>query len=263
LVEEGLLPEHMSPIVFCGDRQNTRRYQEVVEWFIRKFRSLLAKKEVLELEWKGAQGRNDSMLEYFEERVQEKAKKIWILEGGFEEFYEQFPYLCGVPFSELPPLPCLIAPGLFLGSRCVMSAERRWKGQLGLELHHLHQLGIAHVIVNADMPLSLEDAEGIKCLRCGVSDTNFQDMKDCWNVTTEFIENARAQGSRALIQVHGRSRSASICVAWTMRYMKLPFEEALEYVLSTCFYRLDTQLMYLDQLRHWLEDENARLINHE
>jgi hypothetical protein len=41
-------------------------------------------------------------------------------------------------------------------------------------------------------------------------------------------------------------------VAWAKHVLKLSFDDALDYVLQRCPYRLDTSLMYLDQLRRWV-----------
>jgi len=67
--------------------------------------------------------------------------KIYILQGGYEAFKSEFPLLSGhIKTENMRPLPCAIAPGLFLGSRDSFSYERRKNGQLGLDLETIRQL---------------------------------------------------------------------------------------------------------------------------
>ncbi|KAL6065497.1 Dual specificity protein phosphatase 9 [Balamuthia mandrillaris] len=146
------------------------------------------------------------------------------------------------------PLPCAIAPRLFLGSRPTGSLERRLNHQLCVDRETLQRLGIQHVIVDNDVQLPFEDASGICCLRCAVEDHNSAEMGDCWRACIQYIEEARANGQAVLIQVHGRSRSAAMAVAWAKSVLGLSFEEAVNYVTARCFYKLDTSLMFMEQL---------------
>jgi len=176
-------------------------------------------------------------------------------------FKKEFPTLCGINLeSSMISLPCMIASGLFLGSRPVNSFERRENKQLSLDRKTLYELGIEYVIVNADASLSLSDTENLHCLLVDVPDTDEIDMSEYWYNAIDLIEEVRSQGKRVLVQIHGRSRSAALMVAWAMHLLRLPFARALEYVHTNCFYKLDENLMYLDQLARFGERKRLEML---
>eukprot|EP01124_Arcella_intermedia_P009286 TRINITY_DN16055_c0_g1_i1.p1 TRINITY_DN16055_c0_g1~~TRINITY_DN16055_c0_g1_i1.p1 ORF type:complete len:342 (-),score=65.86 TRINITY_DN16055_c0_g1_i1:193-1218(-) len=210
---------------------------------------------------------------------------IWILEGGYESFQREFPILCGVDTdtTNALSLPCLIAPGLFLGSRSTNSLERRFNDQLSLDLHTLNLLGITHVLVHGGADLPIRDTDGIHLLIMDIPDTNDMNMAPYWENAIQLIEQVRLQPvldslpgdaprlpgalpalpggkpGKVLVQVHGRSRSAALMVAWCMKVLRKPFPAALEYVKSHCFYSLDASLMFLDQLQLFLSTTHFSL----
>jgi len=232
-----LTPEHYSPIVlYDGCSQGMTEHTKWLANRLLNFKSNFAVP-------KG--------LKYLHQRF-ESNQKVWVIEGGFEAFKKEFPMLCGaVNFGEMQSLPFQIAPGLFLGCRATESLERREEGRLGLDRELLHAFKIDYVIVNASMPLLPEDTLGLHCLTCAVADSNNVQMGDIWCGAVAFIENARKSGGKILVQLHGRSRSASVMVAWAMAVLKFPFEDALSFIMEKCPYRLDTSLMYIQQLKCW------------
>jgi protein-tyrosine phosphatase len=56
-----------------------------------------------------------------------------------------------------------------------------------------------------------------------------------------------------LIQLHGRSRSASVAIAWLMRRHCATFEQALA-ALRACHIPVDGSLIYAEQLQRWAAD---------
>jgi hypothetical protein len=120
-----------------------------------------------------------------------------------------------------------------------------------------------------------------------VQDTNLQDMRACWTACVRFIDSVVGVGAssaapalefaadsssrpcanalvltsvvasvdaaargRVLIQLHGRSRSASVVIAWLMRRHCASFEQALA-ALRACHIPVDGSLIYAAQLRQW------------
>lgn len=155
--------------------------------------------------------------------------------GGYEKFREQFPIHCGLfSLDKEVPMPIYIAPGmlgrltltlhqgLYLGSRPTGSFERRLEKRLAYERDVLSRLGIGAVIINADASLELEDAHGLKCFLMRVADSNDIKMKDLWNSTIDFISEMHSNNESVLIQFHGRSRSASIAIAWAIKVRIFP-----------------------------------------
>jgi hypothetical protein len=66
--------------------------------------------------------------------------------------------------------------------------------------------------------------------------------------------DAAARG-RVLIQLHGRSRSASVAIAWLMRRHCASFEQALA-ALRACHIPVDGSLIYAAQLRQWAAESS-------
>jgi len=232
----GNAPEHMSPIVIYDDYHSESIIRR--DWLIAQF---------LNIHNLNLPGNNTEYLSYFRDRI--KASEIWSIEGGYLSFKREFSVVCGNNLEEsMGSLPCMIATGLFLGSRATNSLERRERKQLSIELPILRQLEIELIIVNGDASLPVEDTLGITCLIINGEDTDNEDMINNWNFAIEQIERLRQAGKRVLLQYYGRSRSASFAVAWAMKILKLKPEEAIKYVQNQCFYTLDKSLMYLDQL---------------
>jgi protein-tyrosine phosphatase len=88
-------------------------------------------------------------------------------------------------------------------------------------------------------------------------------MAEYWGTAIQFIEEARKVGGKVLIQIHGRSRSASFAVAWAIVVLNKDLAGALQYVSQKCFYRLDSQLMFMDQLKEFEERNKNRKIMHK
>jgi len=242
----GNAPEHFSPIVIYGDDYHS---ESIIrrDWLI---------SQLLNIHNLSLPGNNTEYFSYYLDRI--KSSQIWSIEGGYLSFKREFSVLCGNNSEEsMCSLPCMIATGLFLGSRATNSLERRARKQLSIELPILRQLEIELIIVNGDASLPVEDTSGITCLIINGEDTDNEDMINNWNFAIEQIERIRQEGKRVLLQYYGRSRSASFAVAWVMKILKLKPEESIKYVQNQCFYTLDKSLMYLDQLYKFYNAQNS------
>lgn len=192
---------------------------------------------------------------------------VWIMSGGgFNGFKRHFSFLCDVSLSldNLPPLPAIIQHDyrsgftLYLGSRPSNSVERRNKQQLAQDYSTLLALGIEYIIVNQSAHLPLEDTNGIECLTIDIPDKNdVENMAVYWNVVSDMIEQKRREGKKILIQVYGRSRSSSFCVAYLMRFKNCSFAEAMKVVQQNCYYSLDQSSMWLSQLSDFGTDKST------
>jgi len=239
---EGLTPERYSPVVIYGD--NSESSQNHTKWLSERL-SQLPQNPISSLVTR-------KLTKLLCKRLEENTCEIWIIEGGYEAFNASFPILCGIlSLDDIGPLPCMMAPGLFLGSRASNDFERRVNGQLCIDRKTLSQLNIQYIVVSSNMPLNLADTDGLWCFRCAMQDSDSVEMNEYWTAAVTFIEDARAKGGNVLIQVYGRSRSASFMVAWAKHVLHLNFKDAFDYVLKRCFYKIDTSCMYLDQLRKW------------
>lgn len=144
VVELGLQPEHVSPVVLYG--AETLESISALQWLAHRLARIKSQPILApELDSDFLQ---DSF-ESFTKRVKKSLRKVWIIKGGYRAFKESFPILCGDVGIEEQSLPCWMADGLFLGSRSVQSLDRRYNGQLAYERKVLALLGITHVVVNA------------------------------------------------------------------------------------------------------------------
>lgn len=184
--------------------------------------------------------------EHFCLTIADRAREIWILEGGYEAFRGEYGFLCGhVQFTEMFPLPHQITRNLFLGTRV-----------FPMESQTLAALCITHVVVSEYQKLDWKQLHGITVLKCAVRDVNRQDMIPCWTACTKFINEATAvESSRVLVLLHGRSRSTSVIVAHLIKTLRLSFEDAWEFVCGKCWHLVDRSLIYEDQLRAWARTE--------
>ena len=107
------------------------------------------------------------------------------------------------------------------------------------------------MILSKHQELDWNQLVGIQVLSCDIHDRNREEMAPCWTASCQFIEEARQQGGRVLVFLHGRSQSASIILAFLMRKHKMKFSDIWDTLSKNCWHLIDKSLVYEDQLRTW------------
>ncbi|XP_006875284.1 PREDICTED: dual specificity phosphatase 28 [Chrysochloris asiatica] len=119
----------------------------------------------------------------------------------------------------VPPLLARVAPALFIGSARAASASEE-----------LVRAGVT-LCINVSRQQPGPRAPGVAALRVPVFDDPAEDLLVHLESTCAAMEDAvRAGGSCLVYCKNGRSRSATVCTAYLMRYRGLSLERAFEAV---------------------------------
>lgn len=244
-------PENPNPLVLYGAGERDSMSLAHARWLADKlFRLKQQRRTVVPFSSQEAEERQQQALldednfdpfEGFCQTVIDKVQEIWLLQGGYQEFLSEYPFLCGhVLFEEMFPTPHQIVRQVFMGSRVV-------------PLSHdcLMKMGVTHMIISEFQELDLRELDGVMVLRCAIRDRNNENMISCWETSCQFIDQAVLSGGRVLIILHGRSRSASVALAYLIRKMGVGFELAWQHLRSKCWHLIDRSLVYESQLHEW------------
>ncbi|KAL8621281.1 hypothetical protein ACOMHN_008106 [Nucella lapillus] len=179
--------------------------------------------------------------------------RLCYLAGGYEAFKEFCPFLCVTQqFS-----PCLaghsnigssakderqpveILPHLLLGS-----------GPHSSDLALLRRLGVTALVnVSRDCPNHFPTL--FRYLHIPVRDSACADLTAWFAQANLFIDQVKAEGGRVLVHCHaGRSRSATICMAYLISSLHLSLDDAFEYVRSRREV-IDPNLNFMRQLQDY------------
>jgi hypothetical protein len=205
-------------------------------------------------------------------KISEKTEEIWILQGGYDEFQRSYPMLCLPSQSDDPtggmsmvPLPFYVPTsgrGLFVGSRAI-----RWTSQL-FRSFQIDCMLLDHGTFET-YAVPLTECE-IETLITSIPDHPSNDPTSSrWSVTqlyqfldqsTQYLQECVQQSKRVLIQLHGRSHSSMVLIAWLMRYSSShhSFDESyrelkkyLPKTTSSLTTVLDEKFLYKQELQQW------------
>uniref|UniRef100_A0A0G4GL43 Uncharacterized protein n=1 Tax=Chromera velia CCMP2878 TaxID=1169474 RepID=A0A0G4GL43_9ALVE len=205
-------PERTSPVVLVIDAECASH----VEGFVR-------------LLW-GLKSREG--LDSFMSRLLNTCKAVWCVD--FAKFHALFPAMCAATVGDsLSSIPHWIAPGLWLGSRAVRHTEES-----------LSRFGITHMVVDGQQR---ERLPSVSYWVCNVKDEEGQDMRQCWEETVPFIQQAIEQAGQVMLSLFGRSRSASLVLFWMIRQWRVSDKVAARILRETCPL-IDWRLCWPEQL---------------
>ncbi|XP_076460769.1 dual specificity protein phosphatase 1-like [Babylonia areolata] len=194
-------------------------------------------------------------------RQQVSLDQVFYLLGGYDAFSQDCPLLCVT--QQFTPLslgrpetaalqtqttvdddqPVEILPHLYLGSGAHSSRREM-----------LERLGVTALLnVSASCPDHFPSA--FRYLRVPVRDSVSADLASWFARANQFIDEVQAEGGRVLVHCQaGRSRSATVCLAYLMRTLHLSLDAAFEHVRSRRRV-IDPNLNFMRQL----EDYRCRL----
>uniref|UniRef100_A0A6A7FSF3 protein-tyrosine-phosphatase n=2 Tax=Hirondellea gigas TaxID=1518452 RepID=A0A6A7FSF3_9CRUS len=176
----------------------------------------------------------DSFLYVLLDRLSSVYKSVHLLIGGFLEFQAQCPDCCEDATQKCSPLtslsqPCLpvanigptrILPFLYLGSQ--HDANNRQMLQDHCVLYELN------VSISCPKPDFVQDSH---FLRIPVNDNFSEKLTPYFWDAFNFIDKVRESGGSVLVHcLAGISRSATVAIAFVMKHLHLPYEEAYRYV---------------------------------
>lgn len=246
-------PENPNPVVIYGGKENKESVSHA-NWLGSKLQLLQQQRKALVLQSETNLVNEPTAynpVELFYQTVADRVKEIWILDGGYEGFRSLYPYLCGnVKFEDMYPTPHQITRQLFLGSRV-----------FPLTRNVLKQMNITHVILSEYQDIDWFELNEIESLRCEIRDSNQENMLPCWEACCNFIDSAILSGGCVLVILHGRSRSASIVLAYLIKKLGLEFEAAWKQLRINCWHLIDRSLVYETQLREWEHNQIHALLN--
>ncbi|CAL1269795.1 unnamed protein product, partial [Larinioides sclopetarius] len=192
-------------------------------------------------------------------KLQLTFRSVNLLTGGFDDFHECYPDLCEDKNRKCPPLtslsqPCLpianqgptrILPFLYLGSQFdAMNKELLKDYNITYELN-----------VSTSCPQPEFVPEG-HFMRIPVNDTYSEKLLPYFPEAFNFLDKVREGNGCVLVHcLAGISRSATVAIAYVMRYMRLSSDDGYRYVkskrptISPNFNFLGQLLEYEKQLR--------------
>ncbi|XP_055926654.1 uncharacterized protein LOC129958294 isoform X4 [Argiope bruennichi] len=192
-------------------------------------------------------------------KLQLTFRSVNLLAGGFDDFHECYPDLCEDKTRKCPPLtslsqPCLpianqgptrILPFLYLGSQFdAMNKELLKDYNITYELN-----------VSTSCPQPEFVPEG-HFMRIPVNDTYSEKLLPYFPEAFNFLDKVREGNGCVLVHcLAGISRSATVAIAYVMRYLRLSSDDGYRYVkskrptISPNFNFLGQLLEYEKQLR--------------
>ncbi|KAM6895960.1 dual specificity protein phosphatase 16 [Lycodopsis pacificus] len=175
---------------------------------------------------------SDSFLSVLLLKLEKSFTSVHLLSGGFSEFSQLFPGLCEGRSSLLPSCmsepcrpvsssgPTRILPHLYLGCQ---------RDVLNQDL--MQQNDIVYVLNASNTCPKPDFIPESHFLRVPVNDSFCEKILPWLDRSLDFIEKAKASNARVLVHcLAGISRSATIAIAYIMKRMDMPLDEAYRFV---------------------------------
>ncbi|XP_068443149.1 dual specificity protein phosphatase 16 [Clinocottus analis] len=214
-------------------QQDKVQIQELLQHSAKKKLALQGDPEVVVYDQSssGSSLSSDSFLSVLLMKLQQSFPSVHLLSGGFSEFSQLFPGLCEgksvVPSCMSQPClplsstgPTRILPHLYLGCQ---------RDVLDQDL--MQQNDIVYVLNASNTCPKPDFIPDSHFLRVPVNDSFCEKILPWLDRSLDFIEKAKASNARVLVHcLAGISRSATIAIAYIMKRMDMPLDEAYRFV---------------------------------
>ncbi|CAH1103170.1 unnamed protein product [Psylliodes chrysocephalus] len=164
-------------------------------------------------------------------------KEPALLIGGHREFHRKHKELCedtlmsGLSNRGLPSSPATLADVDSYPASKVLPFLYLGNSKDAADLSCLRGLGTTCVLNVTSQLAGYHEECGITYKQIPATDSGHQNLKQYFEEAFEFIEAARKNGSRVLVHCQaGISRSATIAIAYIMKYMSMSMVEAYKKV---------------------------------
>ena len=115
-------------------------------------------------------------------------------------------------------------------------------------LSKLHTIKAILTVMDFDLPLKLAS---ITYKRIELLDMSTEDILSHFDSSFDFIDSFRSKEKPESVLVHcyaGRSRSATVCIAYLMRKLELSVSEAAEFINGAVKYGVQANPGFMEQL---------------
>ncbi|KAM9322272.1 dual specificity phosphatase 28 [Pholidichthys leucotaenia] len=141
---------------------------------------------------------------------------------------------------------CKVTSSLFISNACSACSD---------EL--IRQEGVT-LCINVSKQQPFPSAAGIKKLQISVYDDPSEDLYSHFNRCADAIQKEADRGGRSVVYCkNGRSRSATICIAYLMKHRRMTLLEALGRV-KTARHVVDPNPGFMSQLQRYEEELKRR-----
>ncbi|XP_029283060.1 dual specificity protein phosphatase 16 [Cottoperca gobio] len=165
-------------------------------------------------------------------KLERSFPSVHLLSGGFCEFSQLFPGLCEGRSSLVPSCmsqPCL--PIANIGPTCILPHLYLGCQRDVLNKDLMQQNDIVYVLNASNTCPKPDFIPESHFLRVPVNDSFCEKILPWLDRSVDFIEKAKASDARVLVHcLAGISRSATIAIAYIMKRMDMPLDEAYRFV---------------------------------
>jgi len=147
------------------------------------------------------------------------SQPVAMVKGGMAAIEKKYPFLIkgNSAFSELEYPSEILEDFLYLGNQAASSTRKI--------LDDLSITCVINATATCDMPF-----KDLNCIQCALDDAPGADIRQYFDQSLSFLEEAKRDGKRVLIHCQmGMSRSSTLVILWLMHTRKWTLQKATEF----------------------------------